>query len=78
MCATEKLPTHHVGIVFWSGMGLNVPNLIFGQKMPVLGQIWLFWGKNTNFTGVSKSFSTHMAEESSRHLVRIVFWSGIG
>ena len=29
-------------------------------------------------TGGSKSFGTHVTEKPPRHLVRIVFWSGIG
>ena len=42
------------------------PNLIvFGQKILI-------------FTGESKSFGTHITEKTPRHLVCIVFWSGMG
>ena len=30
------------------------------------------------FTGEIKSFVTHITKKQPRHLVRIVFWSGIG
>ena len=42
------------------------PNLvIFGLKILI-------------FTGEIKSFVTHITENPPRHLVNIVFWSGIG
>ena len=38
-----------------------------------------FWAKNPFFfTGEIKSFVTHITENPPRHLVHIVFWSGIG
>ena len=43
-------------------------------KMPILGQIWSFWGKKSFFfTWEIKSFVTHITENSPRHLVHIVF-----
>ena len=42
--------------------------------MPILGQIWSFWGKKSFFfTWEIKSFVTHITENSPRHLVHIVF-----
>ena len=42
------------------------PNLVvFGQKILII-------------TGEIKSFDTHITENQPRHLVHIVFWSGIG
>ena len=37
-----------------------------------------FWAKNPFFTREIKSFVTHITENPPRHLVHIVFWSGIG
>ena len=37
-----------------------------------------FWARNPFFTGEIKSFVTHITENPPRHLVHIVFWSGIG
>merc|ERR1711899_33002 len=52
----------------WPKLTINAifePNLVvFGQKIPF-------------FTGEIKSFVTHIAENPPRHLVPIVFWSGI-
>ena len=47
-------------------------NAKFGPNLVVSGQKILF------FTGEIKSFVTHITENPPRHLVRIVFWSGIG
>ena len=47
-------------------------NANFGPNLVVLGQKILF------FTGEIKSFVTHITENPPRHLVHIVFWSGIG
>ena len=50
-------------------------------KMPILGQIWSFWALGQKIlisTGKIKSFVTHITENPPRHLVHIVFWSGIG
>ena len=47
-------------------------NANFGPNLVVLGQKILF------FTGEIKSFDTHITENPPRHLVHIVFWSGIG
>ena len=47
-------------------------NAIFGPNLVVFGQKILF------FTGEIKSFVTHITENPPRHLVHIVFWSGIG
>ena len=45
-------------------------------------QFWAKFGhslaKNPNFTGEIKSFVTHIMENPPKHLVRIVFWPGIG
>ena len=49
-----------------SRKGLYVPKkAYFGPKILI-------------FQGGSKSFGTHISERPPRHLVRIVFWSGIG
>ena len=48
-------------------------------KMPILGQIWSFLGKKSFFLSWEIiSFVTHITENPPRHLVHIVFWSGIG
>ena len=47
-------------------------NANFGLNLVVFGQKILF------FTGEIKSFVTHITENPPRHLVHIVFWSGIG
>ena len=47
-------------------------NANFGPNLVVLGQKILI------STGKIKSFVTHITENPPRHLVRIVFWSGIG
>ena len=47
-------------------------NAKFGPNLVVFGQKILF------FTGEIKIFVTYIAENPSRHLVHIVFWSGIG
>ena len=47
-------------------------NASFGPNLVVFGQKILF------FTGEIKSFVTHITENPPRHLVHIVFWSGIG
>ena len=48
-------------------------------KMHILDQIWSFLGKKTLIlTGEIKSFVTHITENPPRHLVCIVFWSGMG
>ena len=49
-----------------------VRNANFGPNWVVFGQKILF------FTGEIKSFVTHITENPPRHLVHIVFWSGIG
>ena len=36
------------------------------------------WAKILIFTGEIKSFVTHITENPPKHLVHIVFWSGIG
>ena len=43
-----------------------------------LSKIWSFLGKKSFKTGEIKSFVTHITENPPRHLVHIVFWSGIG
>ena len=78
---TENPPRHLVVIGFWS------PWDEMGKNMPIFGQIDLncifwtnfgrFWAKNPNFSGVSKSFGTHIMEKPPRQLVCIVFWSAI-
>ena len=45
---------------------------IFAQNFAVLVQNIII------FTGDSKSFGTHITEKPPRHLVCIVFWSGMG
>ena len=47
-------------------------NASFGPNLAIFGQKILF------FTGEIKSFVTHITENPPRHLVHIVFWSGIG
>ena len=47
-------------------------NANFGPNLVVFGQKILF------FTSEIKSFVTHITENPPRHLVHIVFWSGIG
>ena len=47
-------------------------NANFGPNWVVFGQKILF------LTGEIKSIFTHITENPPRHLVRIVFWSGIG
>ena len=47
-------------------------NANFGPNLVVFGQKILF------FTGEIISFVTHITENPPRHLVHIVFWSGIG
>ena len=67
-------------LILWSAMGSN------GPKMPIFGKKRVNFGPNLAingpkiliFMGVSKSFGTHTTEKSSRQLVQIVFWSGIG
>ena len=49
-----------------------VGNANFGPNLVIFGQKVLF------FTGENKSFVTHITENPPRHLVHIVFWSGIG
>ena len=78
---TKNPPRHLVVIGFWS------PWDEMGKNMPIFGQIDLncifwtnfgrFWAKNPNFSGVSKSFGTHIMEKPPRQLVCIVFWSAI-
>ena len=48
-----------------------IKNEDFGQNFAVLGSHILV------FTGVSKSFGTHVTEKTPRQLVRIVFRSGV-
>ena len=50
----------------------STKNANFGPNLVVFGQKILF------FTGEIKSFVTHITENPPRHLVHIVFWSGIG
>ena len=49
-----------------------------GQKCQFRAKFGHFWAKNLFFTGEIKSFVTHITENPPRHLVHIVFWSGIG
>ena len=44
----------------------------FGPNVVILG------GKSLIITGESKSYGTHITEKTPRHLVCIVFWSGMG
>ena len=48
------------------------------QKCQFWAKFGHFWAKNPFFTGEIKSFVTHITENPPRHLVHIVFWSGIG
>ena len=50
----------------------NNQKCIFWTKFCLLGPKILI------LTGESKSFGSHVTEKPPRHLVRIVFWSGIG
>ena len=49
----------------------STKNANFGPNLVVFGQKILF------FPGDSKSFDTHITEKPPRHLVCIVFWSGM-
>ena len=69
---TEKPPRHLVCIVFWSGMGPQLP--IFDQKCQ-------FWAKNPNFYGKSKSFGIHITENHLATLFALFFgqaWHQMG
>ena len=49
------------------------------QKMPMFGpNLVVFWAKNPFFYWRNQKFVTHITENPPRHLVHIVFWSGIG
>ena len=48
------------------------------QKCQFWAKFGRFWAKNPFFTGEIKSFVTHITKNPPRHLVHIVFWSGIG
>ena len=63
-------PTGHQ--ISWQGLAQN------DQKCQFWAKFGRFWAKILIFTGESKSFGTHITEKPPRHLVRIVFWSGIG
>ena len=45
--------------------------------MHILSQIWLFLPIFLIFKGESKNFGTHITAKPPRHLVSIVFWSGM-
>ena len=48
-------------------------------KIPILDQIWSFWGKKIPiFTCESKSFGTHITEKHLGTLFALFFWSGMG
>ena len=49
-----------------------------GRNWPKMPNLVVFGQKILFFTGEIKSFVTHITENSPRHLVHIVFWSGIG
>ena len=61
-------PTHQQGTK-WASNGQKCQ---FRLNLVVLGQKILF------FTREIKSFFTHITKKPPRHLVHIVFWSGIG
>ena len=48
------------------------------QKCQIRAKLSRSGVKNPNFTGESENFVTHIAEDPPRHLVCIVFWSGMG
>ena len=57
----------------------RAPNELAMDKNANFGPNWVFFGqKILCFTGEIKSFVTHLTENPPRHLVHIVFWSGIG
>ena len=57
---TEKPPRYLVRIVYWSGMGLNVPkNANIWPKKPNLA---IYGPKILIFMGVGKSFGTNITE----------------
>ena len=66
-------PTHQQGTeeacMAWPRLTKNAN---FGPNLVVFGQKILF------FTGEIKRFVTYITENPPRHLVHIVFWSGIG
>ena len=48
------------------------------QKCQIQAKFGRSWAKNLIFTGEIKSFVTRITENPPRHLVRIIFWSGMG
>ena len=78
----ENPPRHLVHIVFWSGIGQNVKKWQYLAQNDQKSIFWTKFGrfgpKILIFMGVSKSFGTNITENQPRHLVHIVFWSGIG
>ena len=48
------------------------------QKCQFQAKLVIFGQKILIFTGEIKSFVPHITENPPRHLVRIVFWSGMG
>ena len=62
---TQAPCSHWFLVRHWTKCAKMANLVIFGQKI-------LF------FTGEIKSFVTHISENPPRHLVHIVFWSGIG
>ena len=70
----------------------NLSALFFGQALDQMGQKCRYLAKNASFgpnlvvfgqkilffTGEIKRVITHIMEKPPRHLVHIVFWSGIG
>ena len=73
---------HIVRIIYWSGMGQNGPKMrIFAQmtKFANFGPKFAVFGpKILILSGESKSLGTNVTEKPPTHLVRIVFWSGMG
>ena len=78
----ENPPGHLVRIGFWSPWDEMSKKCQYlaqnNQKCIYWVKFGLFWAKNLNLTGGSKTFGTHVTEKPPRHLVRIVFWSAMG
>ena len=71
-CATTTNRPANRAPISLHGLAQIDQNANFGPNLVVFGHKILF------FTGEIKIFVTYITENPSRHLVHIVFWSGIG
>ena len=74
---------NHLGtsfaLFFWSGMAPNVPERpIFGLKCIFWVKMGRFLAKLPNFWGIELKCWYPHSRKPHRHLVRIVFWLGMG